>query len=132
MEYQSLSVDELQAQLEQVEQNKAELEKAIGRRWQEAKSELAQQIREMIDERGYDLDEILSLVAGRRRRATAAGKKGGRTYVKYVDPENSGNVYVRGVLPGWMKEKMVAQGYDPSIRADREAFKSNYLRATQD
>lgn len=45
----------------------------------------------------------------------------------YVDPLDASLVYVRGVLPDWMKEKMQSQGYDPAVRADREAFKSNYL-----
>jgi len=27
---------------------------------------------------------------------------------------------------------MAAQGYDPSAKPDREAFKSNYLQAVQD
>ncbi len=133
MEYQNLSVEELQSQLQQVEQSRSDLEKALYQRWHEAKSELAQEIREMIDQRGYEVEEIAELILPRRRRAGAA-KKGGsnRSYTRYVDPENSDNIYVRGVLPRWMKEKMTAQGYDPSVKADREAFKSSYLQAVQD
>ncbi len=131
MDYKSLSVDELQAQLQQIEQSKADLQKALSQRWHEAKAELAQEIRELITTRGYDLDDILDLVTPKRRRG-AGMKKGNRSYTRYVDPENSDNVYVRGVLPKWMKEKMAAQGYDPSVRDDREAFKANYLQAVTD
>ncbi len=131
MDYKSLSVDELQAELQQIEQNKANLEKALYQRWHEAKAELAQEIREMITGRGYDMDEILDLVTPKRRRASAS-KKGNRSYTRYVDPENPDNVYVRGVLPKWMKEKMAAQGYDPSVKDDREAFKASYLQALTD
>jgi len=35
---------------------------------------------------------------------------------------------VRGVLPGWMKEQMVARGLDPKEKTDREAFKKQYLQ----
>lgn len=131
MDYQSLSVDELQSQLQEVEQSKATLEKALYQRWHEAKSELAQEIREMVSTRGYDMDEIIDLVLPKRRRAVAA-KKGNRNYTRYIDPENPENFYVRGVLPKWMKEKMTANGYDPSVKDDREAFKAQHLQAVTD
>jgi DNA-binding protein H-NS len=131
LDYKALIVDELQQQLQQIEQSKVDLEKALYQRWHEAKSELAQEIREMVSSRGYDMEEILELVAPKRRRAAVA-KKGNRSYTRYVDPENPDNVYVRGVLPKWMKEKMAAQGYDPSVKDDREAFKANYLQALKD
>ncbi len=132
MDFKNLSVDELQSQLQQIEQNKADLEKALYQRWHEAKSELAQELRDMIEGRGYEIDEILELVAPKRRRGAGTGKKGNRNYTRYVDPENPENVYVRGVLPKWMKEKMTAQGYDPSVREDRESFKANHLQAVKD
>lgn len=132
MEYQQLSVEQIRERLQEIEQSKADLEKALYQRWHEAKTELAQQIREMIDARGYDVEEIMGLVIPRKRRGAAAAKKAGRSYMRYVDPENSENIYVRGVLPGWMKQKMVEQGYDPSVKEDREAFKANYLQSVQD
>lgn len=131
MDYKALSVDELQQQLQEIEQSKVDLEKALYQRWHEAKSELAQEIRDMVTNRGYDMEEILELVAPKRRRGAVA-KKGNRNYTRYVDPENPENVYVRGVLPKWMKERMAAQGYDPSVKDDREAFKANYLQALKD
>jgi DNA-binding protein H-NS len=131
VEYQNLSVEELKAQLEKAEQTRVDLEKALSHRWHAAKSDLAQQIRDMIEQKGYDVEEIVGLVQPRRRRATAA-KKGNRSYTRYVDPENPNNVYIRGVLPGWMKEKMTAQGYDPTVKEDREAFKNNYLKPVQE
>ena len=131
MEFQQLSVDQIREKLHEVEQSKADLEKALQQRWQEQKSELAQQIRDLIEAQGYDAEEIMGMILPRRRRAASA-KKGGRSYVRYVDPQNPDNVYVRGVLPGWMKQKMVEQGYDPSVKDDREAFKANYLHAVQD
>lgn len=131
MEVQALSVDELKAQLEEIEQSKASIERALVERWQQQKSELARQIRGMIDEHGYDHEEIMGMVIGRRRR-NSVGKKSGQGYLRYVDPENPENVYTRGVLPRWMKDKMASQGLDPSVKADRETFKTNHLRAEID
>ena len=130
MEYANLSVDEIQQQLEQMNQSRADLEKALDQRRQQAKFELAQQVKDMIVEHGYEVSEITPLLGGRRRRAAATvAKKSSRQYTRYVDPENAENVYVRGVIPGWMKQKMLEQGYDSSSKEDREAFKTNYLHA---
>lgn len=130
MEYTKLSVEEIQQQLEAIEQSKSELQRALAVRRQEGKQEVAQQVRDLIFNNGYDLDDIIPLVQTRRRRSTAArpSASGGREYTRYVDPENPDNVYVRGVLPAWMKQKMHEQGYDPSVKADREAFKASYLQ----
>ena len=133
MEYTKLSVEEIQQQLEAIEQSKSELQRALAVRRQEAKHEVAQQVRDLILNNGYELDEIIPLVQTRRRRSAPAAKapsaSSGRDYTRYVDPENPENVYVRGVLPAWMKLKMQEQGYDPSVKADRDAFKANYLQA---
>ena len=132
MEYANLSVDEIQQQLDQIEQNRADLEKALEQRRQQAKYELAQHIKDMIVEQGYDVSDVAALLGGRKRRAAAAAvKKSTRQYTKYVDPENPNNVYVRGVIPGWMKQKMQEQGYDPSSKDDRETFKANYLHVAE-
>jgi DNA-binding protein H-NS len=122
-----LSVDEIQEHLAKIEKERQDLEKALERRWQQGKEELARQIRQMIDESGHDLNEIVGLLG--KRRKVAGTTRTTRQYTRYVDPENPENVYVRGVLPGWMKEKMQAQGYDPSVKEDREAFKQTYLQA---
>jgi DNA-binding protein H-NS len=133
VEYENLSVEELQERRSQLEQEQADLERALEQRRQQAKHELAQQIRDLISEGGYDVSDIMALVPSRKRRAPAAApKKTGRQYTQYVDPQNPENVYVRGVIPGWMKQKMQEQGYDPSLKQDREAFKANYLQAVQD
>lgn len=133
MEYANLSFDELQQRRSQLEQEQAELERAMEQRRQQAKHDVAQQIRDIIAEGGYEVSEIMSLVTGRKRRAAApAPRKSGRQYTRYVDPENQDNVYVRGVIPGWMKQKMQEQGYDAGSKQDREAFKANYLQAVDD
>ena len=135
MEYANLSVDQIRQQLEEIEQSKSELQRALTTRRQEAKQGVVQQIRDLISQNGYEVDEIVPLIMPRRRRgagvATTRATPSGRDYTRYVDPENAENVYVRGVLPGWMKQKMQEQGYDASVKADREAFKANYLQVLE-
>ena len=135
MEYANLSVVEIQQQLDEIEQSKAELQRALNVRRQEAKHGVVQQVKDLIAQHGYELEEIVPLIVSRRRRGPGAAAPrpavSGREYTRYVDPENPANVYVRGVLPGWMKQKMQEQGYDASVKADREAFKTNYLKAME-
>ena len=137
MTFANLSAEEIRRQLEEIEQNKTELERALTVRRQEEKHGVIQQIRDLITSNGYELDEIVPLIITARRRrgagvlASARGSASGRDYTRYVDPENPENVYVRGVLPGWMKQKMQEQGYDPSLKADRESFKANYLQVLE-
>ena len=132
MGIEDLSVDEIQQQLDELAESKASLEQALEDRQQQVKYDLAQQIKDLIQEQGYDLSEIVSLLGVRRRRSVAPKKGGARQYTKYVDPDNADNVYVRGVIPGWMKQKMQDQGYDPSSKSDREAFKANFLSVLED
>lgn len=136
MEYANLSVEEIRRQLEEAESKKTELKKLLEVRRQEGKDVVAQQVKDLIQENGYEFDEILSLIQPRRRRGGGGG--GGsrklvssRQYKRYVDPEDSSNVYVRGVLPGWMKQKMKDEGYDPSSKEDREEFKAKSLRMVE-
>ncbi|MBK5938514.1 H-NS family nucleoid-associated regulatory protein [Halochromatium roseum] len=135
MEYQHLSAEELKTQIEQTKQREAELQKALNQRWQAEKSELAQEVRDIIESRGHDVEEIFShlMPSSRRRRAGSGVKKAGSgNYTRYVDPENPNNVYSRGVLPRWMKEKMAALGLDSGKKDDRESFKTNHLQPVQD
>ena len=133
MTFANLSAEEIRRQLEEIEQNKTELERALTVRRQEEKQGVVQQIRDLILSNGYELDEIVPLIATSRRRRGGASTApraaaSGRDYTRYVDPDNPENTYVRGVLPGWMKQKMLDQGYDPSLKKDRETFKANSLR----
>ena len=123
--YADLSADEIAQRLNNLESDRAELEMALEKRRQQSKKELAMEIRELIASRGYEIAEILDYI-GSRKRSTARGKPS-RSYIRYVDPANSENVYVRGVLPKWMKDQMAEQGLNPKVKADREAFKEQHL-----
>lgn len=129
-----MSVDDIREQLAQIEQSRADLEVALERRHQEAKTQVAQQVRDLILENGYDLNEIVPLISARRRRGPAAKPKTKKvvntnktSYTRYVDPQDAKRSYTRGVLPGWMKQRMQEQGYDPTSKQDRDTFKTKYL-----
>lgn len=129
MEYANLSVDEIKRQLDEAENRQAELSRILEVRRQEGREGVIEQIRDIIENNGYQYDEILPFVARKRGRGAARKLVSDRQYTRYVDPDNAEHIYVRGVLPGWMKQKMQEHGYDPASKDDRLAFKANSLQA---
>lgn len=127
----TLSVDEIQQQLQELDQNRADLEQALAERRKQTRADLLQEVKDLIQGKGFELTEIVPLLAPRRKRSTETKTGSPRKYVTYVDPENRENVYVRGVIPGWMKQKMQEQGYDPTSKEDRDTFKTNHLQAVE-
>jgi len=126
VELSNLSIEEIQRQLQETDSKKAELERLLKSKREENKASIVEQIRSLIYDNDYDPEEIMDLVLRRRRKLS-----GNRQYRHYVDPDNPNNVYSRGVLPGWMKDKMIEQGYDPSSKEDREKFKSTSLKLVE-
>ncbi|WP_462330118.1 H-NS histone family protein [Thiohalocapsa halophila] len=120
------SVEEIQAQLAQLEANENALREAL--RAQQA-AELAafiDELREQIQARGYSLDDVVAQLSRGRRGRSAKRASGDVT--RYVDPENPAQSYSRGPLPTWLREKMEAAGYDPADKAQRDEFKATYLQ----
>lgn len=130
MEFADLSVEELQRKLEETKNHEAALARLLEKRKQEGRGDVANEVKDLIASRGYALDDILPLLQKGRRGGAKDKNDGPRRY--YVDPNNPNHTYVRGVLPGWMKEKMAEQGYDPSNRDDRQTFKTTYLQLRED
>jgi len=126
-----LSLDQLREHLSSLEEEQAATRRALEQRRQHSKKELAQELRELILSKGYDLAEIADLLVPRKRGGGAAvgttRGKGDQAYARYEDPANPQNVYVRGVLPGWMKDQMQAKGLDIKNKQDRRTFKEQYL-----
>jgi len=127
----NLSLDEIKQQLKDLAQNRSDLEQALLQRQQQVKLDLVQKIKDLIQDEGFDINEIMSLFGPRRKRAAGTRTGGLRQYKRYIDPDNPENTYVRGVLPGWMKQKMQEQGYDSNSKEDRETFKASYLRVSE-
>ncbi len=126
--FSELSLDEISQRLDNLESDRAALETALESKRQQSKKDLAVEIKDLIVSRGYDIAEIVDYLTPKRRAAGRA--KSNRSYIRYVDPANSNNVYVRGVLPKWMKDQMAEKGLNPKKKGDREAFKEQYLKKT--
>jgi DNA-binding protein H-NS len=123
-EFPDQSVQELQQQLAQLEADKKALEAALRKQRAAELTDFANGIKEQITERGYSINEVFSLLTKGRRNSKGAGGPKGR---RYVDPDNPDNTYSRGPLPAWMKERMLAAGYNPEDKAHREEFKTSHL-----
>ncbi len=130
-----MSLAELQQQLAKIEQDRQVALQYLEEHKQQDKYDLVHSIKELIANRGLTPADIVPLLTTTRRRR-GPGRKAqagsvtpmpATTGTVYVDPQNPQNVYQRGPLPSWMKERMVAEGYDPSDKAARLAFKAQVL-----
>lgn len=124
------TLEQLQQRLAELETEWNEIETNIAAKLEEDKQQLADEIAKQIKDAGHELAEIISLINPRKRRGTKAAITS--SYTTYVDPDNPDNTYVRGVLPGWLKEKMRAAGFDPGDKEDRETYKTQHLKVVAD
>jgi len=112
---------ELIERLNEIDSEKAEIEAALAQAKVEMKASIVEQIRDLLAENGYTADEILPLLV------PAKAAKPDRVFSTYAMKDNPGKVYSRGVLPGWMKDAMVAVGLDPRMGEDRTKFKAEHM-----
>ena len=130
-----MSLAEIQQQLAQLEQDRQVALQLLAQRQQQGKYDLAQTIKELIAQHGWTPADIEPLLTsqprrrgpGRKTSAAPVTPPAAATGTAYVDPQNPQNVYYRGPLPAWLKERMVEQGYDPSDKEARKAFKAQVL-----
>lgn len=123
-------VSEITSSIEAAQAKLAQLETELSEAKTAAREHIVQTVRAMIDEAGFTPDEILPLVAPAKGKAKSAGD--GRAFPVYALLSDPSKTYVRGVLPAWLKEAMVASGFDPTMGADRAAFKANYMAQVAD
>ncbi|MBK1632657.1 hypothetical protein CKO31_18295 [Thiohalocapsa halophila] len=122
----SHTVEEIRAHLAELEAAETALREALRERQAAEFADFLNDLREQVDARGYDLDEVIARLSKGRRGRSA--KHGPGAVTRYIDPENPERAYARGPLPGWLREKMEAAGYDPADKAQREEFKTTHLR----
>jgi DNA-binding protein H-NS len=120
---------EITSSIEELDAQRAQLEAALAEAKGAAKEHVIQTVRDMIAEAGFTAEEILHLVAPQPKTARAKAKANGdgRTFPTYALKSDPTRTYVRGVLPGWLKEAMMAAGFDPAQGADRAAFKDIHM-----
>ena len=120
-----LSLTEIQEKLAQVEADKKALMTALKAQRAAELTDFAKELRAQIIERGYTVDEVFDVLTKGRRRTSENRRT--RTYIRYVDPDNPKRSYSRGPLPAWLREMMIAEGYDVEDKAQRAEFKANHL-----
>ena len=128
MDYSTVATDELKAQLQRIEEHRAELEAAIKQKKAAGLSDAAQQVAMQVQESGYTLDEIMSELGYTKPSAKAKRTRKPAEYTQLFNPENETQVYTRGPFPGWLKAKMVENGLDPKNKEHRQSFKSDFLK----
>lgn len=118
-----LSLEEIEARLRDIDHDRAVLQRALQSKRQQTRKHVAQEVKDLIQARGHDLMDILDLITNKKR---SNGR--GHSYIHYVDPANPKHEYIRGVLPGWMKKMMIANGLNPNNKLDRKTFKELHLK----
>jgi DNA-binding protein H-NS len=121
-----LSMEEIQAQLSQLEADETALRQALREQRAAELTEFVNELREQVAARGYNLDDVVARLSKGRGGRSVKRATGGVT--RYVDPDNPAQTYARGPLPTWLREKMEAAGYDPADKAQREDFKAKHLK----
>ncbi|KAA6182597.1 H-NS histone family protein [Thiohalocapsa marina] len=120
--FEHLDIDELQRHQQEMAQKQVEIERLLKVKLKEAKGDFVRELRAQIEARGYEVSDIASQLLGRKR---GGGAEPTGSY--YVDPDDPSNTYKRGPVPQWLKNKMLAQGFDPTDREQRDAFKAEHL-----
>lgn len=121
-----LSIEEIEAKLAQMDADRKNLEMALKEQRAVEIAAFVESLREQIAERGYHVDEVVPLL--RKHGKSTAGRRSSQQYVRYVNPDNPTQSYMRGPIPQWLRDKMESAGYDPSDKAQREEFKATHLK----
>ncbi|KAA6182726.1 H-NS histone family protein [Thiohalocapsa marina] len=120
--FEHLDIDDLQRHQQEMAEKQAEINRLLTLKLKEAKGDFVRELRAQIEAKGYEVVDIANQLLGRKRGGGAE-----RTGSYYVDPDDAGNTYKRGPVPQWLKNKMLAQGFDPTDREQRDAFKAEHL-----
>lgn len=136
-----MPLTDIVAKLAKLNENKAGLEAALAAAKIASRDKVVEDVKGLIASNGFTTDEILPLLmpktAGKKRTRKAQAEGGAAasaseanypTHALNSDPTKT---YIRGVLPGWMKDAMVAAGLDPKQGADRAKFKTEQMHQVE-
>jgi hypothetical protein len=123
-----LSADELANRLKEAQSLIGDLEHQIERKRKEERKGFVQELKELISERGYEVEDIANDLAPGTGRARAGRGTSRRSRYKYLDPGNPDNTYISGPFALWMKRQMSERGMNPDSKEDRERFKQTLKR----
>lgn len=126
-------VQKLQNELAEIEARREQAIADIAAAKSEGITQMRDDIEAMIGENGYTLEEIFPELAdpfqapaGKSKRVKK--KQDGAKYPAMCLKLDETKVYTRGPQPTWLKEAIIAEGMDPSIKADRDAFREKFMR----
>lgn len=130
----ALSTDAIKQRLQELERDRLELEYQLALQHKAQKKGYIESLRQDIRANGYEVEEIAValLPKGFISKERTVTSKPAPTGARYVDPNNPQHTYIRGVLPGWMKQQMLENGFNPDIKDDRKRFKHEYLQWVQE
>lgn len=103
----------LQAELEATDARRAELEFALKEARVAGRQALAAQVRDLILDAGFAVDDIVRNICDGKRYALKGAP---------------GLVYGRGRAPEWLKIAMEAVGMDPANKVDRAKFRDQHMQ----
>lgn len=131
----SLSTDAIKQRLQELERDRQELEYQLALQHKAQRKGYVESLRQDIRANGYEVEEIAVALLPKGfiprelwSKDKAAISKPSASGARYVDPNNPQHTYVRGVLPGWMKQQMLDNGLNPDIKDDRKRFKQEHLQ----
>jgi DNA-binding protein H-NS len=122
------SLSDAVAELRTIDERRRELEGAISQRKKDFLMEVVSVVKKYITDNGYEVAEIVKHLtpvqrakSGKRKQTANAPR---RVYALNSDPSLT---YTKGVMPGWMKDSMTANGYDAADATARNEFRSKYM-----
>ncbi|NCA70494.1 MAG: hypothetical protein EOM91_10350 [Sphingobacteriia bacterium] len=121
----------LRSELGALEDRRSELQRMILATRRKELRAFCAELRELVKDRGHDLTEVVDELTRRRSGGSrrSAGASGERSAVALN--EDPSLIYIRGVMPDWMKQKMLDAGMDPKSRTDRARFRSEHMHPVE-
>ena len=125
------AVQSITANLNDLKQSEAALRAQLAELQAQAVAGAVEQTLALIASVGCTTEKFVALLmpAKKGRKSKGTGERRSAPVVTLVMKDNPELRYVRGVMPGWMKDKIVAAGGDPANKKDRDSFKEQYMQA---
>ena len=124
------SFAELKSKLERIEAAREELQTALAAAHEADLKALVSEVRELIASRGYQVEEIATILLPPAEPIAVKPLKAKRPAPRYAlsgDPSRSWSF--RGKAPAWLAGAMAGVGLDSANREHRDAFRREHMTA---
>jgi DNA-binding protein H-NS len=131
-ENETLALPDVISELRAIEARKAELETLAAEAKKTNLPLIVDGIKSYISDNGFTLDEVLPLLTPNVKRQRSKSTKAKTTRNEgprpvFTSKLDAANVYVRGVLPAWLRKEMVDAGFNPDDKASRDKYKAEHM-----